>query len=192
MSRTRIRLTRTALYEKVWVTPTRTLAKEFGMSDVGLAKMCRKHNIPVPPVGYWRRQETGYKDSRPSLPASKDGPEHLDIYVSERLRPEFEELARQFAPKVIVTPEISHPLALRSQRLLEREKTNQRGLLTSKNGALAHVLASREQLPRALKILNALLLALEQRGQPASWPKEEGALRAVSIDGEAVRFHYRK
>jgi hypothetical protein len=65
---------------------------------------------------------------------------------------------------------------------------NQRGLLISKHGALAHILVSREQAPRALNILNALLLALEQRGQSASWPKEEGALLAVSIDGEAVRF----
>lgn len=188
MSQTRIRLTRADLYEKVWATPMRILAKEFGMSDVGLAKVCRKHNVPVPPVGYWRRKETGYKVTRPLLPGAKDGAEHLDIYVRERLRPEFEELTRQVRPQVIVTPEISHPLALWSQRLLEHGKTNQRGLLTSKNGALAHIFVSGEQVPRALKILNALLLALEERGQSASWPKEEGALLAVSIDGEAVRF----
>ena len=187
MSQTRIRLTRADLYEKVWATPMRILAKAFGMSDVGLAKVCRRHNVPVPPVGYWRRKETGYKVTRPLLPVAKDGVEHLDIYVRERLRPEFEELTRQVPPQVIVTPEISHSLALRSQRLLERGKTNQRGLLTSKNGALAHIFVSGEQVPRALKILNALLLALEERGRSASWPKEEGAL-AVSIDGEAVRF----
>ncbi len=188
MSQTRIRLTRADLYAKVWATPMRILAKEFGMSDVGLAKVCRKHNVPVPPVGYWRRKETGYKVTRPLLPVAKDGAEHLDIYVRERLRPEFEELTRQVRPQVVVTPEISHPLALRSQRLLERGKTNQRGLLTSKNDALAHILVSEEQVPRALKILSALLLALEDRGQSASWPKEEGGLLAVSIDGEALRF----
>jgi len=188
MSQTRIRLTRTELYEKVWTTPMRTLAKEFGMFDVGLAKVCRKHNVPVPPVGYWRRKETGHKVTNPLLPAAKDGPEHLDIYVRERLRPEFEQLARQAAPEVAVPPGLSHPLVLRSESLLDRGKLNQRGLLISKHGALAHILVSREQAPRALKILNALLLAFEQRGQSASWPKEEGALLAVSIDGEAVRF----
>jgi hypothetical protein len=135
MSQTRIRPTRTDLYEKVWATPMRILAKEFGKSDVGLAKVCRKHNVPVPPVGYWRRKETGYKVTRPLLPVAKDAAEHLDICVRERLRPEFKELTGQVAPKVIVTPEISHPLVLRSQRLLERGKTNQRGLLPSKNGA---------------------------------------------------------
>jgi hypothetical protein len=188
MSQTRIRLTRPELYEKVWATPLRTLAKEFGLSDVGLAKVCRKHNIPVPPVGYWRKKETGYKVNRPLLPPTKDGREHLDIYIRERLRPEFEELAGQVAPKIAIAPDISHPLVSRSEKLLDRGKLNQRGLVISKNGALAHILVSREQLPRALKVLNALLLALEEREQPASWPKEENSLLTVSIDGEAVRF----
>lgn len=188
MSQTRIRLTRIELYEKVWATPMRTLAKEFGMSDVGLAKVCRRHNIPVPPVGYWRRKEMGYKVKRPPLPPAKDGREHLDIYIRERLRPELEELARQSAPKIAIAPDISHPLVLRSEKLLNRGKLNQRGLVISRNGVLAHIFVSREQLARALKVLNALLLALEERQQPASWPKEETGLLAVSIDGEAVRF----
>jgi hypothetical protein len=98
-----MRLTRAELYEKVWATPMRTLGQEFGISDVGLAKVCRKHNIPVPPVGYWRRKETGYKVTQPPLPA-EDGREHLDIYIRERLRPEFEELARQVAPKIAIAP----------------------------------------------------------------------------------------
>jgi len=140
MSQTRIRLTRAELYEKVWATPMQTLAKEFGLSDVGLAKVCRKHNIPVPPVGYWRRKETGYKVNHPLLPAAKDGREHLVIYIRERLRPEFEELARQVAPKIAIAPDISHPLVLRSEKLLDRGKLNQRSLVVSKNGALAHIL----------------------------------------------------
>jgi hypothetical protein len=188
MTAERIRLTRTELHESVWATPMRTLAKEFGMSDVGLAKICRKHNVPVPPVGYWRRKETGYKVKCPPLPPAKDGREHLDIYIRERLRPEFEDLARQTAPKIAIAPDVSHPFALRSEKLLRRGKLNQRGLVIAKNGALSHILVSREQLPRALKILNALLLALEERNQPASWPKQENALLAVSIDDEAVRF----
>ena len=133
MSQTRIRLTRAELYEKVWATPMRTLGQEFGMSDVGLAKVCRKHNIPVPPVGYWRRKETGYKVTQPLLPAAEDGREHLDIYITERLRPEFEELARHAPPKIGIPPDISHPLVLRSEKLLDRGKLNQRGLVTSKN-----------------------------------------------------------
>jgi hypothetical protein len=188
MTSTRIRLTRAELYEKIWATPMRTLAKEFGMSDVGLAKICRKHNIPVPPVGYWRRKETGYRVNRPQLPNSKEGVEFLDIYIREKLHPEFEELTRQAAPEVAIPNELSHALALKSEKLLAPGKLNQRGLVISKNGALPHILVSGEQLPRALKVLNALLLALEARGQQASWPKADSASLAVTIDDEGVRF----
>jgi len=158
------------------------------MSDVGLAKICRKHNIPVPPVGYWRKKETGYKVNRPRLPVLKEGVELLDIYIRERLRPEFEELTRQAAPEVAIPDELSHPLALKSEKLLTRGKLNQRGLVISKKGALTHILVSREQVPRALKILNALLLALNERGHLASWPREESAFLAATVDRELVRF----
>jgi hypothetical protein len=36
----------TDLYERVWTTPLGTLPREFGLSDVGLAKLCRRHDIP--------------------------------------------------------------------------------------------------------------------------------------------------
>ena len=99
MTQTRIRLTRAELYEKVWATPVRTLAKEFGMSDVGLAKICRKHDIPVPPLGYWRKTETGHNAVPPPLPPAKNGPETLDIYVRERLTPELAGWPRNRHPK---------------------------------------------------------------------------------------------
>ena len=37
----------------------RILAKEFGISDVGLAKVCRKLGVPVPGRGYWAKKVAG-------------------------------------------------------------------------------------------------------------------------------------
>jgi len=54
-----IKISRTDLYERVWTTPLRTLAKEFELSDVGLAKLCRRHDIPLPGRGYWVRMQFG-------------------------------------------------------------------------------------------------------------------------------------
>jgi hypothetical protein len=65
-------VTRRQLYELVWTTPMRTLAKEFGMSDVGLAKVCRRYDIPRPPPGYWAKLQAGKKVKRPQLRESKD------------------------------------------------------------------------------------------------------------------------
>ncbi len=44
--------TRQELYDLVWSQPMRTLASQFGVSDVALAKTCRNHDIPIPPRGY--------------------------------------------------------------------------------------------------------------------------------------------
>jgi hypothetical protein len=40
--------TRKDLYKRVWAQPMSTLAKEFGLSDRGLAKICGKYDIPRP------------------------------------------------------------------------------------------------------------------------------------------------
>jgi len=38
-------LTRQELYDFVWSTPMTKLAKDFGLSDVGLAKICERHSF---------------------------------------------------------------------------------------------------------------------------------------------------
>jgi hypothetical protein len=43
----------------LWSTPVKRLALELGLSDVGLAKVCRRANITVPPRGYWARLAFG-------------------------------------------------------------------------------------------------------------------------------------
>ena len=52
-------LTRKQLYEEVWTTPVIRLAAKYGLSDVGFAKLCRRHSIPLPGRGYWRQEATG-------------------------------------------------------------------------------------------------------------------------------------
>jgi hypothetical protein len=188
MTQTRIRLTRAELYEKVWTTPVRTIAKEFGMSDVGLAKICRKHGIPIPPLGYWRKTETGHKVVRPPLSPATNGLETLDISVRERLPPELAALAAEPPLEIAIPSELSHDLVTRTEKLLASGKENEKKLVVPKGGTLSHLLVSREQMARALRIMNALFLALEERGHSISWPKEEETALTLGIDGETVRF----
>jgi hypothetical protein len=67
-----IHLTRQELYAKVWTIPVRHLAQEFGLSDVGLAKLCKRRNIPTPPLGYWAKKAHGKPVSKPRLPSDPD------------------------------------------------------------------------------------------------------------------------
>ena len=67
-----VTLTREELYSQVWQTPMKTLAKEYDLSDVGLAKICKKHQIPRPGVGYWAKLQFGKPVEQEPLSAIDD------------------------------------------------------------------------------------------------------------------------
>lgn len=60
--------TRQQLYDLVWQTPMRKLAASFELSDVALAKHCKKAGIPLPGLGYWAKKEADKAPPQPPLP----------------------------------------------------------------------------------------------------------------------------
>jgi hypothetical protein len=65
--------TRKELYDLVWSQPMRTVAASVGISDVALAKHCKKAHIPVPNRGYWARKQAGKSTVQIALPARFPG-----------------------------------------------------------------------------------------------------------------------
>jgi hypothetical protein len=60
---------REQLYEEVWSEPMQKVARKYQLSDVGLAKVCKKLNIPKPGLGYWAKKAAGKPiPKRPPLP----------------------------------------------------------------------------------------------------------------------------
>jgi polyhydroxyalkanoate synthesis regulator phasin len=59
---------RTELYELVWSKPMTKLGAELGISDVGLAKACRRHAVPVPARGHWAKLQAGKTSAQVPLP----------------------------------------------------------------------------------------------------------------------------
>ena len=75
------RLTRQELYDLVWSMPMRDLAKQFDISDRGLAKKCESHKIPRPPQGYWLKAEKDRKHLVKPLPLNEDAYwDSIDFY----------------------------------------------------------------------------------------------------------------
>lgn len=66
-------LTRTELYDLVWTRPRSSLAKDLGISDVAIGKLCTRSHIPGPPPGYWARKAVGKAGRRPPLPIRLPG-----------------------------------------------------------------------------------------------------------------------
>ena len=65
-------LSREQWYDKIWQTPASKLSIELGVSDVGLARICKRHNIPRPARGYWEKRAHGKRVRRASLPRLDD------------------------------------------------------------------------------------------------------------------------
>lgn len=58
---------RQKLFNEVWATPLTKLAPDYGLSDVGLRKICVSLDIPMPPRGYWAKLAAGKTTPKPPL-----------------------------------------------------------------------------------------------------------------------------
>jgi hypothetical protein len=199
-------VTREELYDLVWSTPMRDLAKRFGISDVGLAKRCRGLKIPMPGRGYWAKKQAGLKvDPRPPLPTWKESWKP-DIVIHRREGPAtpptdiegYEEGQRLIASEKDPVNTISvkqtlhnpHPLIVKTQQALKGIKPDTTGLIVTGRQGVLEVRISPSGIPRALRIMDALIKALEKRGFQVTLKKEtewQWSTR-VSILGEDIAF----
>jgi hypothetical protein len=65
-------MSREELFTLVWEKPTQEVAKELGVSDVAIAKLCARLQVPKPPRGYWARVRSGQTPRRPPLAAFRE------------------------------------------------------------------------------------------------------------------------
>jgi len=68
------------IYAAVWETPISRLAEQYGISDNGLAKICRREDIPYPPRGYWAKHEVGKAPERTPLSEPDRASRPITIY----------------------------------------------------------------------------------------------------------------
>lgn len=66
------KLSREELFALVWEKPTQEVARELGVSDVAIAKLCARLQVPKPPRGYWARVKSGQTPKRPPLAAFRE------------------------------------------------------------------------------------------------------------------------
>lgn len=163
-------ITRKQLYEKVWSTPMSVISKEYGISDVGMAKHCKRHDIPRPPRGYWAKVEHGQKPPKVKLP----NPDQ-DATISIRVQSE-QQVDPQIQMQVDAAIDKLGPIAvkdnLRGCHYLigeMREYLNNRdvfpsGLYKITQEAPLDLKVSKTNMHRAMIIMDALLKAMESQG----------------------------
>jgi hypothetical protein len=162
-------LSRKELYELVWRTPSSRLAAELGITGVAIGKLCERHTIPRPPRGYWAKLKFGKAVARPALPRrNKDSA--IRITPSVRLSAGDETLheikrLKQSSDAISVSPRLRDPCRLvrEARNALTGVQPGHRGLLETPAGCL-DVRVSRAQLPRTLRVADALLKEFASRG----------------------------
>lgn len=72
-------LTRKELYDLVWAQPLSRLAKKYKISDNGLRKICKRMNIPIPPMGHWQKIQYGKRVIVTKLPTKYEGKDEITL-----------------------------------------------------------------------------------------------------------------
>jgi hypothetical protein len=174
-----------------------------------LGKICRKLSIPLPGRGYWARKRAGWPLQQAPLPPAVEG-KQVEIMVPRRRQEAFlrrivrpEEGEQRPEPPVIEVPERldrPHRLVAQAAKLLKgRDSFN--GYVSCWNVSCLNIHVTKPSLARTLRLMNALLKALEDRGYQVEVTKafREEADRArytdapsnatrVLVAGEWIQF----
>jgi hypothetical protein len=205
-----VQVSRQELYDLVWETPTRHLCKKFGLSDVGLAKACKRLNIPRPSYGYWAKKAAGGTVKRVPLPLSNDEKsqkivfapgepktEKDDGFFDPEIRAIYEHESQSEPITVGDALRSPHPLVARTRDALADSKPSQwgrdSGLLYPRRQEgvqLLDISCGKATLPRALRIMDALLKGLEKRGYKVGKPRS-GYRHGTAASGHGYEFVFR-
>lgn len=191
--RSPVTVSRVALYDQVWSKPLTKLAPGYGLSDVGLAKVCDRHNIPRPGIGYWMKLEHGKAPPRTPLPPLTDeagGTIEITSTSDRRL------LRIHDVPAIKVSKRLTNPLPFVREiadKLSTAHPDYYQGLITLDHDSQAVKISPTLQ-GRTVRILDAIGKALESRGgrleMATNFMRKE--YFAAAFDEDAAVFRVRE
>lgn len=184
------------LYEAVWIKPVRTLAREWGLSDVGLAKACRKHGIPLPPLGHWSKVAVGRGMKPPPLKGNPESTITIQGTPSLKKTKLSTEGKTKLKPALAaISPEQTPVMAKlakwtqKTDKALHR-KPDSSGFVSSWKETF-RVSVSEAQVPRAIGLLDRIEKALTEGGMAWEFDKK-GHYVVGKMYGETVSFELKE
>lgn len=172
-------LSRKELYDLVWSTPLTTLGKKYNISDVGLRKICKKHNIPLPKQGYWQKKKLSKRIKILLLPSEYQGDGKVSLELRDKnstqksvnknpIISRANDIKKDSSLPLKVPGRLSraHPLvnsASKSLILDPMKDYRYEGFLSTRSGEL-DIKVSTNNVRRSLRFMNALIKLLQARG----------------------------
>ncbi|MBF8644603.1 hypothetical protein [Pseudomonas pudica] len=181
------------LFEMVWERPVLIIAKEIGVSDVGLSKACRKAGITLPTRGHWAKP-ISKRPRRPKPPASTTPITFHVLNVEKAVRLKPENVIKD--PRILIVPkELSdpHPLVNKWLGAARKAKELNSAVVLDKSKVLnSHI--SRNEVDRCALLYDSLIKASESLGYTwgigsnGSFVRVDGEELLITIQERIKRF----
>lgn len=162
---------RQEFYELVWSKPIMHLAKDFALSDVAIHKICKKHNIPKPPQGWWAKKAHGKEVAQTPLPElSNDISDYITI-VGRNLFHETDTLKQSREQARIAASSVAeqfdqprHKIVEKTLATLRKAKPGPTGLLATDKSGCINIKIAPASLDRLGDILHRIVIAASAQG----------------------------
>jgi len=177
------------LFEKVWQMPMVKLAHDIGVSDVAVAKACRKAGIPLPGRGHWAKSEK--QRQRKPKPPKVEGKVRFQVLDRDNsLATTGTDLNSPIVRRTIEAPSLlTEPHALVSQWLKSATTSKLKdGYLDYAGKLVLNVMISSTMIKRCAILFDALIKESEVEGY--SWKINAEGKTIVTVNDEpmAVRL----
>jgi hypothetical protein len=195
---------RDKLYEEIWSETVSKVSKRYGISDVGLRKICISLDIPVPPRGYWEKLAAGKAVNKPTLPPTKGAttyrrsvfknPQDDELSLRTQARIDEDATHAPHVPTVSMQTSIDEclPLVKRVAKKLDSKHRDSRAWPYCDGAGLMRVAVSSQNSLRALLVLNMLIETLTGAGYTLSTSGKEGKPAYVTLLDSKLTFRVRE
>lgn len=197
-----VNTTRAAIYQLVWSKPMSSVAKDFGISDVALKKICVKHRIPSPSRGYWAKKEAGKPVKQPRLVETAD-PLDERVAIGDNSQAELPEAVRKVLQEaraartprpqvpitghqlIVIPLQRIHAAIAPTAKRLRTQKPDKDGVVSAAVSGCCGIEISAIHAERCIAVLDALARTLAIQNIDLT---PTGAAMAVTASGAKVKF----
>ena len=173
------------------------IAKEYGVSDKAIAKICNKLNIPVPGLGYWRKIEVGQEIKKIPLPDVP--PNFPTTHIIRKYEPEYPieipgevqkliDYENDPVNKIEVPRQRKwyHKIVKKTEMALYLSFPRAKFFTTKREEGVIDIKVSPQQSKRALRLLDTLIKELEKRNYLVYVNERKLYVRILGVDIQFV------
>lgn len=185
-------ITREQLYRLVCEIPQQHLARQLGVSNSYLARVCTALDVPRPPRGWWAKRAVGTAPPLPPLSAPRPG--HPTEWSRKGVGTgpifQFHRRRRLWASARSIG---MHPLAAYAVEVFGAAEANGGSdVLRTRAKQAIDLTVSKDVVDQAIACANAIFMALEQRGHAVEVAARRGFIRPAMDGRDGPATHARE